>query len=269
MEKINNREWKSLLKQFTLEEECFVVTDSESKTSIVEKCHPINKFRGNHYFLVNAINTHLGIRVERGKKNIIIHKSLLNKVGCISYCPFQYSDIKTYKEKSKEYTKEKRQKLNLIIEERMKNPAYAKKVEQNKRREEWIDKTKEENLCKSTHAERFLYRNALKRYGNRVKAQYEITVNDHIYFLDFYIRAMHVAIEVDGGYHGSIEQSAKDRERDANLASIGIKTIRIKNEQVYCKPCRDELIAALEKRKHFNRETADNSVDTLYIGLND
>lgn len=270
MKKVNNRGWKSLLKQFSLEEECFVVTDPEINLSIIENDLPIDKFRGEHYFRVNAVETHLGVRVERGRKNLIIHKSLLNKLGEIQCYPFQYSDIKVYKEKAKEYRTEKRQEYNQIVEERMNNnPAYAKAVEKNRKREAWIDKTKEENLDKSTPAERFLYKNALKRYGKRVKAQHEITINGHIYFLDFYIKSMRVAIEVDGGYHGSIEQSAKDRERDANLASVGIKTIRIKNEQVYSKPCRDELIAALEKRKHFNRDTADKSIDTLFIGLDD
>lgn len=52
-----------------------------------------------------------------------------------------------------------------------------------------------------------------------------------IYFGDFYIPEKRVLIEVDGIYHKSSYMLAKDSERDANFRSVGIKVIRIANEE--------------------------------------
>lgn len=52
-----------------------------------------------------------------------------------------------------------------------------------------------------------------------------------IYFCDFYIPSLRTVIEVDGIYHDSPLQTEKDIERDDNFASIGIKVIRISNEE--------------------------------------
>jgi len=50
------------------------------------------------------------------------------------------------------------------------------------------------------------------------------------YFLDFLLIDKNIAIEIDGDSHKSKEQS--DKVRDRFFQSIGIKTIRIKNEKV-------------------------------------
>jgi very-short-patch-repair endonuclease len=52
-----------------------------------------------------------------------------------------------------------------------------------------------------------------------------------IYFCDFYIPSKRIVIEVDGIYHNGQVQLSKDLERDANLKSIGIRVIRIANEE--------------------------------------
>jgi very-short-patch-repair endonuclease len=52
------------------------------------------------------------------------------------------------------------------------------------------------------------------------------------YVLDFYVHQYRLAIEVDGGYHETVEQRARDRQRDRWLVSRGIDVIRFKNEQV-------------------------------------
>ena len=53
-----------------------------------------------------------------------------------------------------------------------------------------------------------------------------------IYFCDFYLPKHRVVIEVDGIYHNGNMQFAKDTERDANFKSIGIRVIRVANEEL-------------------------------------
>ena len=53
------------------------------------------------------------------------------------------------------------------------------------------------------------------------------------FILDFYCPAERIAIELDGGYHNTAKQSAKDKERDLILKSYGIKVLRFRNELVF------------------------------------
>lgn len=53
-----------------------------------------------------------------------------------------------------------------------------------------------------------------------------------IYFVDFYLPDLKIAIEIDGQYHNLISQKEYDKERERDMEWIGIKTIRIKNEIV-------------------------------------
>ena len=53
------------------------------------------------------------------------------------------------------------------------------------------------------------------------------------FILDFYCPAERIAIELDGGYHNTQKQSAKDKKRDLILKSYGIKVLRFKNELIF------------------------------------
>lgn len=267
---LNGIQWYWKLKHFCEEDKCFLVTNSDFNAILLEMDSPIDKYRGKHYMKINVTKTSIGYHVGRGKKNLIVHNALLSSFDELktdqSVVPWDFCERKAYKEKSEAYRKKKRDEYNQLEADKMKDPVYAKKKEQQKKRMDWIKKTKKENEEKSTKSEKLLLKTALKRFGKRVKMQHEITVNGHIYFLDFYIKSLNVAIEVDGGYHSTIEQSAKDRERDANLASVGIKTIRIKNEQVSIKDCIDELLSVLKNRIKKKGICADVSIDTYFIG---
>ena len=52
------------------------------------------------------------------------------------------------------------------------------------------------------------------------------------YILDFYCHSVKLAIEVDGGYHLSMEQKKYDARRTADLLDLGIKEIRFTNNDV-------------------------------------
>lgn len=53
------------------------------------------------------------------------------------------------------------------------------------------------------------------------------------YIMDFYIPAEKLCIEIDGKYHGELEQIKKDINRERNLTKMKIYTIRFTNEEVF------------------------------------
>ena len=52
------------------------------------------------------------------------------------------------------------------------------------------------------------------------------------YIADFYIAEAKLVIELDGAQHFEIENSEKDRERDAYMESLGILVLRYTNDYV-------------------------------------
>jgi very-short-patch-repair endonuclease/nucleoside-triphosphatase THEP1 len=52
------------------------------------------------------------------------------------------------------------------------------------------------------------------------------------FILDFYCKELNLAIEVDGGYHDKSSEVARDNERTKILNSLGIKVLRLKNDEV-------------------------------------
>ena len=93
----------------------------------------------------------------------------------------------------------------------------------------------------STPAEKELW-NYLKNKqlsGRKFRRQHSI---DN-FILDFYCPGEKLAVEVDGGYHNTVKQKVKDRERDSILKAYGIKVLRFKNELVFHN--RDRVLKAI------------------------
>lgn len=65
--------------------------------------------------------------------------------------------------------------------------------------------------------------------------QAPFVINGKIYFLDFFIPSLRTAIEVDGVSHSWYDHPNKDSNRDMDFKTIGIKTIRISNDEVSSK----------------------------------
>ncbi|HIY88143.1 MAG TPA: endonuclease domain-containing protein [Candidatus Bacteroides pullicola] len=61
--------------------------------------------------------------------------------------------------------------------------------------------------------------------------QAPFVINGKIYFLDFFIPSLRIALEVDGPSHDSMLKREKDKDRDSAFKSIGVKTIRISNPE--------------------------------------
>lgn len=85
-----------------------------------------------------------------------------------------------------------------------------------------------------------------KKKGD-IQKQRRTFVGNKVYFIDIYVRSARLAIEVDGGYHFTEEQKEKDRKRSFDLASLNIKTIRIKNEDIESNF--DDIVSAIRKRR--------------------
>lgn len=96
---------------------------------------------------------------------------------------------------------------------------------------DWINNTDKELKIKATKYEVKIYNRLKRTFGNKVSAQHPFVINGKPYFADICIKAKHIIIEVDGGYHYTQEQQIKDKQRDEAFASIGYKTIRIPNEK--------------------------------------
>ena len=59
---------------------------------------------------------------------------------------------------------------------------------------------------------------------------------------DFYCDELRLVLEIDGGIHLDPEQRARDRERELVLQDLGLRVVRITNEQVA-----KDLDAALDR----------------------
>lgn len=100
---------------------------------------------------------------------------------------------------------------------------------------EWIKKT-----CIDLYTKRNKYEEKASEILKKMDLKFEPqcfffdSITKQTYFLDFLIIDKNIAIEIDGASHISKVQS--DKERDKFFVSLGIKTIRIKNEQLsFCK----------------------------------
>lgn len=64
----------------------------------------------------------------------------------------------------------------------------------------------------------------------KAKIPFKEQVPFKYYILDFLIENRLLVLEIDGGYHN--ERSKKDKKRDDFCKSLGLKVLRIKNENV-------------------------------------
>lgn len=93
----------------------------------------------------------------------------------------------------------------------------------------------------STPAEDVLWsRLRAKQLGVKFRRQH--TILDFI--ADFYCSEKNLIIEVDGGYHNTLEQIPLDEERTRRLESVGNKVLRFTNEQIF-----NEIDKVIEKIK--------------------
>ena len=91
-----------------------------------------------------------------------------------------------------------------------------------------------------TPEEKKLWYQFLKRLPFTVNRQKNIGN----YIVDFFIAKKRIIIELDGFQHGTEEHFNSDRQRDAELSSLGITVLRYKNAEVnqnFIGVCKDIL----------------------------
>ena len=87
-----------------------------------------------------------------------------------------------------------------------------------------------ENRIKSTPAEEQLWTELKNKKLKGLKFRRQHPVG--IFILDFYCHSAKLAIELDGGYHLSVEQKEYDSNRTAMLQEAGISEIRFSNSEI-------------------------------------
>lgn len=70
----------------------------------------------------------------------------------------------------------------------------------------------------------------LKKMFKEVHEQVFFRIYGRCFFLDYYLPSLKLAVEVDGRYHKT--RKLEDKQRDADFAGIGIKTVRISSSKV-------------------------------------
>lgn len=94
---------------------------------------------------------------------------------------------------------------------------------------EWIEETTIELLSKRNEAE-LKAGDYLRSIYKEVEVQPFFMIANRSYFLDYFIPAKNIAIEIDGGYHKMAKKY--DKQRDIDFLNVGIKTVRIRADKV-------------------------------------
>jgi very-short-patch-repair endonuclease len=94
----------------------------------------------------------------------------------------------------------------------------------------WMEKTAMVLKAKMPKEEGVVFNSLREKYKKHAKRQHPFKINGRMYFADIYIKRIGTIIEIDGGYHKG--RTEKDKQRDEDFASIGIKTLRIPNDAV-------------------------------------
>lgn len=98
-----------------------------------------------------------------------------------------------------------------------------------------------------TRAEKVLWEKIRRRQLKGYKFRRQHGIGEYI--VDFYCSKLKLVIEVDGGYHEEAGRQEYDEKRDSYLSSLGLKVIRIKNDEVLdnCKEVIEDLKVRLKK----------------------
>lgn len=89
------------------------------------------------------------------------------------------------------------------------------------------------------------FKKLLTLSGFRFKSEKIVYKEVSFYIVDFYIPDRNLCIELDGGYHNTPEQKAKDVERDRFMESKGYHNWRMTNEEALALT-RDEVVAKIK-----------------------
>jgi very-short-patch-repair endonuclease len=110
---------------------------------------------------------------------------------------------------------------------------------------DWARKTNSVLVEKSTICEKDLLHRLKSRFPRLIKFQLPFLINGKLYYADISIPSIKLIIEVDGGYHSTPEQQAKDKKRDEDFKSIGYTTFRYTNKQLEDNKEKQEIVKTI------------------------
>lgn len=91
---------------------------------------------------------------------------------------------------------------------------------------------KEQLIHNATNAEKF-FSKKIDEYGiTNIDFQIPIYTKDRFYIVDFLVVDKNIVVELDGGYHNTKHQMAKDKKRTDDLRKMGYDVIRFKNNEI-------------------------------------
>lgn len=94
----------------------------------------------------------------------------------------------------------------------------------------WIEKNTA-RLFNSISPFEISFKEKLERWNILFYQQVFFCIEKNFFFLDFLLPEYNIAVEIDGKDHK--RRKKQDNRRDELFRSIGVKTIRIKNEQIF------------------------------------
>jgi len=118
---------------------------------------------------------------------------------------------------------------NSLTLNNLSNPEFISTVKFNNRSYLKQIRKKLRNNMTPAEARLWIILKEKKLEGRKFRRQFSV-VN---YVLDFYCPKEKLAIELDGAYHFTPYQMAKDKQRDAYLNSIGIRVLRFENKRLW------------------------------------
>lgn len=121
---------------------------------------------------------------------------------------------------------------------------------------EWIEETTLKLIQKRSLSE-LKALDDLKSLFPIVYEQPYFMLRGRSYFLDFYLPAYKIAIEIDGDYHK--ERKLEDKRRDSDFREIGIRTMRIRAKDVYSNNFKTVLVSKLKAEKSKKPKKAKSS----------
>ena len=102
--------------------------------------------------------------------------------------------------------------------------------EKQRKFEKWIEEKRAELIKNATKSELKVQNMFDVSHIPYIFQKPFVTEQENIYFVDFYLPQLKIAIEVDGGYHTAKEQRRKDLERTMEIEEdFGVRIYRIDN----------------------------------------
>lgn len=113
----------------------------------------------------------------------------------------------------------------------------GRQIEGNKHYIAQAEKFRKDLVKNSTSAE-LIFKEALTKANIAFEFQkivyiHSSSIISKFYIADFLLSSTNIIIEIDGGYHNSVEQQEKDLQRTKDLQNLGYKVVRLTNEMVY------------------------------------